>query len=186
MDDAEARALAARLEALLQQLESSADPAVGSTATEAVQTLLALYGEGLARIMALAAGQGGKGIVEAIAADELLAHLLLLHGLHPQSLETRVLHALEAVRPYLESHGGDVELRGVEDGVARLRLQGSCHGCPSSSATLKLAIEEAIERAAPDLERLEVEGVTPAPGPQPLLFFDTAPASHAGGPAAAG
>ena len=61
--------------------------------------------------------------------------------------------ALDEVRPYLASHGGDVELLGVEDGVVRLRLEGSCNGCPSSAMTLKLAIEEAIARAAPDVER---------------------------------
>jgi nitrite reductase/ring-hydroxylating ferredoxin subunit len=56
-----------------------------------------------------------------------------------------------------------VELIKVEDGVAYLRLEGSCHGCPSSTITLKLAIEEAIFKAAPDIDRLEVEGVTEPP-----------------------
>jgi Fe-S cluster biogenesis protein NfuA len=72
-------------------------------------------------------------------------------------VEKRVVRALEEVRPLLQSHGGNVELLGIEGGVARLRLQGNCHGRPASAMTLKLAIEEAIQKAAPDLERLETE-----------------------------
>jgi Fe-S cluster biogenesis protein NfuA len=77
-----------------------------------------------------------------------------------------VRQALEGVRPYLGSHGGDVELLGVEDGVARLRLAGTCNGCPSSTVTLQNAIEEALLKAAPDLERIDAEGVAE---PQPVL-----------------
>ena len=62
----------------------------------------------------------------------------------------------------MESHGGDVELLGVEDGVARMRLVGHCESCPASESTLELAIKKALEETAPDLEGLEVEGVTPA------------------------
>ena len=82
--------------------------------------------------------------------------------------------ALATVRPYMESHGGDVELLGIDDGVARLRLVGHCKGCPASAATLELAIKEAIEEAAPDLAGLEVEGVAARraghPGPSPGLL----------------
>ncbi len=74
-------------------------------------------------------------------------------------LEERVIEALDSMRPYMATHGGTVELLGVEDGVARLRLGGSCKGCPSSAATLEFAIKEAIDVAAPDLLGLEVEGV---------------------------
>jgi Fe-S cluster biogenesis protein NfuA len=81
------------------------------------------------------------------------------------------------VRPYLEQHGGDVELLGIDDGVARLRLQGTCNGCPSSTATLKHAIEDAIQRAAPDIEEIEAEG---AVEPSGLLQIEIAcpPALH--------
>jgi Fe-S cluster biogenesis protein NfuA/nitrite reductase/ring-hydroxylating ferredoxin subunit len=77
--------------------------------------------------------------------------------------------ALEEVRPYLQSHGGNVELLGVEEGVARLRMQGSCSGCPSSTVTLRLAIEEAIQKTAPDLERIEAEGVAEEPKQAPTI-----------------
>ena len=69
-----------------------------------------------------------------------------------------MVEALDSVRPYMESHGGNVELLGIEDGVARIRLEGSCEGCPASASTLELAIKQALDEAAPDLEGLVVEG----------------------------
>ena len=149
MQDAEVRGLVARVESLLEQLDPKA--------TEAVQALVELYGEALARFVA------GADPAE----DDLLSHLLLVHDLHPVDVETRVRRALEDVRPYLGSHGGDVELLDVSGGVAHLRLGGTCNGCPSSTVTLRNAIEEAIMRAAPDLERIEAEGVAE---PEPALI----------------
>ncbi|MEA2155332.1 MAG: hypothetical protein QOE11_1472, partial [Solirubrobacteraceae bacterium] len=105
------------------------------------------------------AGDSGLPIRDALLEDGIVASLLLIHGLYPVSLEERVVQALDSMRPYMATHGGTVELLGVEDGVARLRLGGSCKGCPSSAATLEFAIKEAIDIAAPDLLGLEVEGV---------------------------
>jgi Fe-S cluster biogenesis protein NfuA/nitrite reductase/ring-hydroxylating ferredoxin subunit len=167
LDDQGLQERVARIETLLEEIETLADPNARSKAAELVGVLLDLYGEGLARMMEVVAeGEERERTFEALAVDELVSHLLLLHGLHPLDVEARVIGALEEVRPYLQSHGGNVELLGVEGGVARLRLQGSCDGCPSSAMTLKLAIEEAIEKAAPDLEGIEAEGVTEAP-PKP-------------------
>ncbi|MGF1472518.1 MAG: NifU family protein [Rubrobacteraceae bacterium] len=164
-DESGVRERVARMEALLGEIENFEDPNARARAAEMVQVLLELYGEGLYRMMeTIAAGEDRERNFEAFTKDELVSHLLLLHGLHPLSVEERVLGALDEVRPYLESHGGEVELLGVEGGVARLRLGGSCDGCPSSTVTLKLAIEEAVEKAAPDLEGIEAEGVAePAP-----------------------
>jgi Fe-S cluster biogenesis protein NfuA len=87
----------------------------------------------------------------------MVASMLLLHGLHPDDLETRVLRGIEKVRPYLQSHGGDVELAGVRDGVVRLILRGTCGSCPSSSLTLKNAVEDALFEAAPDIVEIVAE-----------------------------
>jgi len=166
MDDGLARERVARVETLLEEVEALADPTARDRATELVQALLDLYGEGLERIVEQIAERDDGTIAEALAADELVSHLLLLHGLHPVALRTRVQSALDDVRPYLESHGGNVELLGVEEGVVRLRLEGSCSGCPSSAATLALAIEDAIHKAAPDVERIEADrGVEPPAAP---------------------
>ena len=117
--------------------------------------LLAMYDDGLQRIVAsLDDAQRA-----ALADDPVVASVLLMHDLHPVPLKERVLEALEEVRPYLQSHEGDVELLALEEGVARLRLKGSCNGCGASAATLELAIEEALLAIAPDLRGLDVEGV---------------------------
>lgn len=166
-----------RVENLLGDLEAFPDPNVHAKAQEMVESLLLMYGEGLNRILSTVWDcvdeETGAGIFGALAEDELVTHLLLLHDLHPVPVEERVLHALVQVRPYLESHGGDVELLRVDDGVAYLRLQGSCNGCPSSTATLKLAIEEAIRKAAPELDRIEAEGVA-EPKSHPVAFVSMA------------
>lgn len=175
MEDRDLAVRVARVETLLQELESLPDARARSTAEDAVRTVLDLYAEGLARITASVARLGGEGAVRALAADELVAHLLLLHGLHPVAVEDRVAQALEEVRPYLRSHGGNVEFLGITDGKARLRLRGSCSGCPSSALTLKLAIEEAIARTAPDLDGIEAEGVVaPRAGSHPVTFVPRA------------
>ena len=146
--------LIGRVEGLLGELESLPDARARDTALETVQAVVELYGAGLARIVA----EVGELQTTLLARDELVAHLLLLHDLHPVGVEERVREALESVRPYLGSHGGDVELLGVAEGVARVRMQGSCEGCPASSMTLKLAIEDAVLKAAPDVERVEADG----------------------------
>jgi len=158
VEDEAAREQVARVEALLEEIEALPDSGARDRATEMVAAILDLYGEGLARVLAYATDAGGEGLTEALADDELVSHLLFLHDLHPVPVEDRVRGALAEVRPYLESHGGDVELLGVEEGIVRLRLNGSCDGCPSSAMTLKLAIEDAVHKAAPDIEEVVAEG----------------------------
>ncbi len=155
-----------QIEALIVKIEQIADPATRASVEQLLQALMQLHGAGLERMLDLIweSGESGGAIIDTLARDEQIGGLLLLYGLHPLDLETRVRQALEKVRPYLRSHGGNVELSGITDaGVVRLRLQGSCHGCPSSAMTLKLAIEEAIYAAAPDVAALEVEGVVERP-----------------------
>jgi Fe-S cluster biogenesis protein NfuA/nitrite reductase/ring-hydroxylating ferredoxin subunit len=170
IDDQGLQERVARMETLLEEIETLPDRNARSKAAEVVGALLDLYGEGLARMMEVVAeGEERERTFDAFAEDELVSHLLLLHGLHPLDLKTRVIMALEEVRPYLQSHGGNVELLGVKEGVARLRMQGSCSGCPSSTVTLRLAIEEAIQKSAPDLEGIEAEGVAEEARPAPTI-----------------
>lgn len=154
------RTVGDRIEGLLADLRTIDDPRTRGTAEELVRSLLELYGGGLARMMEIVYDSPAGGeLFGRFAADDLVSSLLLLHDLHPEDTESRILRALDGVRPYLGSHGGDVTLLGIEDDVVRLRLEGSCHGCPSSSITMKLAIEKAIGEAAPEVARIEVEGV---------------------------
>ena len=157
-----------RLDALLQEVERFPDPAAQTHMRGTVRAVLDLYGAGIERMLGHveAAGEAGRAVLDAWAQDPVVGGLLLLHGLHPEGVEARVRQALEEVRPYLRSHGGNVELLGVDEGVVRLRLVGSCHSCPSSAVTMRQTIEEAIVGKAPDVTAVVVEGETEgAPGP---------------------
>lgn len=154
------RAVGDRIEAMLAELRTITDPRARKTAEELVRLLLELYGGGLERMMEIVdESPAGGPLFSRFAADDLVASLLLLHGLHPEDAEVRIARALDRVRPFLASHSGGVTVLGITDGVIRLRLEGSCHGCQSSMVTMKLAIEKAIEEAAPELTGIEVEGV---------------------------
>jgi Fe-S cluster biogenesis protein NfuA/nitrite reductase/ring-hydroxylating ferredoxin subunit len=155
------RAVGDRLDALVGELGALADPRARAKAEEVVRLLMHLYGAGLARIMELVdeAGAPAAPLLHRFGDDDLVASLLIVHGLHPLELEARVSRALDRVRPYLASHDGDVKLLGIEQGVVRLQLVGSCQGCPSSSVTMKHAVERAIQDAAPEVTRIEVVGV---------------------------
>jgi Fe-S cluster biogenesis protein NfuA len=92
-----------------------------------------------------------------------------------------VQRALDRVRPYLGSHAGGVQYLGVHDGVARLRLEGSCQGCPSSTVTVQLAIQGAVQEAAPEVTEVVVEGMS-APRVPHLLQIGPRPPEAGGEP----
>lgn len=164
------RDVGARVEELLATLRSGPAAGAGPAAEELVRLLVGLYGDGLSRIVAALREQGEPGLamLHKLTEDPLTESLLLLHDLHPLGVDARIQRALDRVRPYLGSHAGGVEYLGVTDGVARLRLEGSCHGCPSSTATVELAIAGAVQDAAPEVTDVVVEGMTAPPGPQLL------------------
>ncbi|WP_222263293.1 NifU family protein [Modestobacter marinus] len=148
-----------RIEALLEAAAAGGRVA-RERAEELVRLVADLYGAGLERLLGILhdTGRLDDDLLDRLAADELVAGLLTVHGLHPEDVGTRVLRALDGVRPYLGSHGGDVELLGVTgDGVVRLRMLGSCDGCPSSAVTLTLAVETAVRAAAPEVTGIAVE-----------------------------
>jgi Fe-S cluster biogenesis protein NfuA/nitrite reductase/ring-hydroxylating ferredoxin subunit len=154
--------LVGRVQQLSAEAESLQDPRARACAEELAAAVVQLYGEGLVRIFATL----DDDLRARLAADGVVASLMLIHGLYPVDLETRVQAALDSVRPYMDSHGGNVELLGIEDGIARLRLEGSCSGCGASQATMETAIERALEETAPDLLGIDVEGVVPPPKPR--------------------
>jgi Fe-S cluster biogenesis protein NfuA/nitrite reductase/ring-hydroxylating ferredoxin subunit len=146
----------ARVEQLLAQIGELGGGPAAATAEDLVRVLVAYYGDGLERITELIGPQG----VLNLAADPQVSTLLVLHGLHPLDVDTRIEQALDGVRPYLGSHAGGVSYLGVdENDVAHLRLDGSCSDCPSSTATVKLTIEDALLTAAPELQGIDVEGM---------------------------
>ena len=153
----EPEALVARVEELTARVEP------GGEAEQLAGALMDLYGEGLARIFDAIGDDGSEALRARLTEDGVVASLMLIHDLYPVPLEARVQEGLDQVRPYMETHGGNVELLGIEDGVAKLRLEGSCHGCAASASTLELAVEQALQATAPDLSGIDVEGVVEPP-----------------------
>ncbi len=161
-----------RVEQLIGRLNSSGDPELRATALELVQCVVELHGVALERMIeSIVQAPGGEAALDKAVGDDLVASVLLLHSLHPDSVETRVLRALDTVRPYLNTHHGDVEFVGLQDGVVRLRLVGSCGSCPSSSVTLKNAVEEALFAAAPEIVEIVAEDKTVADNSSKLVIL---------------
>jgi Fe-S cluster biogenesis protein NfuA/nitrite reductase/ring-hydroxylating ferredoxin subunit len=147
-----------RIETLLAEVRDG-DPAAADRAEELVGLLMEFYGSGLRRLLAIVdeGGALGPDVLDRLVDDQLVASLLILHRLHPLPVEARVQRALDGVRPYLGSHGGDVEIVAIEGDAVRVRMGGTCQGCASSAVTLRYAIEDAILAAAPEIARVDAE-----------------------------
>lgn len=157
-----------RIEALVNRIKAITDPEAAGAAIELLQSLMALHGAGIERMLDITweAGEQGRAIIDDFARDDLVASLLLLYGLHPLDLETRVAEALEKMRPHLRSQGCNAELLAVADSVVRLRFESSPNGCASSAQALRSAVEDAIYDAAPDVNAIEIEAAE-----QPASIF---------------
>src|SRR5258705_9726855 len=154
-----------RIQKLIERIETLPYPAAKELIQECMEAVLAFYGQGLTRILQVVneADAESQKVYRKLIHDDVIKGFLLIHDLHPLDVEARLGEALEKVRPYLKSHGGNVELVSLENGIARLRLQGTCQSCASSAVTLELAIKHAIEQACPDLVQFVVEGVASEP-----------------------
>jgi Fe-S cluster biogenesis protein NfuA/nitrite reductase/ring-hydroxylating ferredoxin subunit len=160
-NDSQWREAGDRIQTLLDSCAASGSAAY-ERAQHLVREVVGLYGAGLERIMRVAGDPGvQRGLAERLVTDDLVASLLLVHGLHPHDVHRRVSDALDRVRPYLGSHGGDVDLLEVNDDVLRLAFKGSCKSCPSSAVTLELAVEDAVRAAAPEISSIEVVTADP-------------------------
>lgn len=146
LDDAAVRDRLGRLDDLLAQVEQIPGPS-GELALDAVSALAGIYGEALARVAGYAARS--PDVLATIVGDELLGHLLVLHDVHPEPVEPRVARAIEDLRPAIRERGGEIELAGIERGVAEVRL--TLGGCGSSTAGVEEAVREAVLAVAPEL-----------------------------------
>lgn len=162
--EAQWRTAGERIQTLLDAL-ATGGPTARERAEQLVREVTDLYGAALERMLTLAVAAEPR-LAEVFAGDDLVASLLLVHGLHPHSVHRRVTDALASVRPYLGSHGGDVHLVGVADHTVTLRFDGSCQGCPSSAITLELAVQDAIRAAAPEIDTVDVIAAGPDSEPR--------------------
>jgi Fe-S cluster biogenesis protein NfuA len=165
LPDKEVRARVTRLDELLERLEQLPGPAT-QVAMEAIEALTEIYGTALARVTAMAGA--GRISAQSLAADEVVGHLLLLHGLHPHPPEQRIGRVLDEARPRL-GNNGDIELTGIDGGVAKIRITAA--GCPSTAAALASSITEAVLAAAPELAGVDPVVVKP-PAPPALIPVD--------------
>jgi len=156
-----------RLEELIGVLEAHPEPAASRSARELVSLVLNLHGIGLAKLTAiLIKSDGGAASMARLVEDDHVRAMLLLHGLHPDDLETRVRRAVERLRPHLGVHGIRVELLGIARGIVQLRLHPSDGVAVKASRLLTLPgeIEDAIVEAAPDVDKVLIEGFDPPGG----------------------
>jgi Fe-S cluster biogenesis protein NfuA len=163
--------VAERIDAIVREAGELDDPRARGAVEELVHLLMDLYGAGLARVLSIVRNANGSGphLVEALCGDGLVSSLLVLHGLHPLDIDTRVRRALDRVRSLIEARGGHLQVVSANEAGVRITLDLGGDGCGSSGGSVKLAVERAIEEAAPDARLVEVDMVRP-PAPEPALI----------------
>src|SRR5271169_5898856 len=142
-----------RIGALVQEIESIADPAVRASTTQLVQLIMEFHGTGLDRALEILADAGdpGMALIEKLGRDPVVSSLLVLYGLHPDSLEDRVNKAVERLASKLQREGAVVQLLSIEDGAVRVQVTPGEHSCGSTTKALRSTVEDAIYEAAPDV-----------------------------------
>jgi Fe-S cluster biogenesis protein NfuA len=154
-----------RIGALVEEIESIADPAVRTSTRHLVQLVMEFHGTALDRALEILAngGEPGMAFIEQLGRDPMVGSLLVLYGLHPESLETRVGKAVERLEPKLRRDGASIELLGMEEGAVRIRVTPGAHTCGSTTKALQATVEDAVYEAAPDIASLTVEGLDGQP-----------------------
>lgn len=154
-----------RIGGLVQEIESIADPAVRTATKNLVQSLMDLHGAAFEKALEIVAeaGEPGMALIDRLGRDSLVSSVLILYGLHPEEIETRVLKAVDRVRPQLRKQGCELDLLGVENGAIRLRVEAGSHTCGSTAKTVQSTLEAAMYDAAPDLTSLVIEGLEEKP-----------------------
>lgn len=160
-DDKDFQVKVQRIGELVAGLDAIADAESRASAKALVQLLLDLHAVGLERVLEIVVKPDGSGqqTIDDLGRDPLVSSLLVLYGLHPLDFESRVGQAVERVRPQVRKGGGELELLGMEGGIVRLHLQVTGHACGSTGKTLKKLVEDALYEAAPDVNRLLIEGL---------------------------
>jgi len=174
-----------RIGGLVQEIESIADPAARAATRDLVQSLMDLHGAVLEKTLDIVAdaGEEGLNIIDRLGRDSLVSSVLILYGLHPEDIETRVVRAVDRLKPQLRKQGCEVELLGVNDGAIRLRVETGSHTCGSTAKTVQATLEETIYDAAPDLTSLVIEGLEEKPA-SGFVALDKLMGGAAGSPVA--
>ena len=184
LGNTEFQAYTGRVERLVERAGALEDAAARTTALDLLQSVMDLHGAAVSRIVELLdATEAGRASLVRLGADPLICGLLVLYGVHPMPLEERLAHALENLAPQLRKHSGSAELIDVSEGVVRVKLQSSGHGCGTSPDALRTMVEQAILEAAPEIVEVAVEGAASGAarhsGFVPLNLIQPAPSQPA-------
>lgn len=162
--------LSGRIDDLVQRIEFIGDPAVRANVVTLVQSLMDLHQRGFSRIAErLQSDENGSRMFHSLASDDLIGGLLVLYGLHPDGLESRIKRAVLKVSAELASTKSSVELLGVDERVVRIRLRTALHGCSSNSSDVEKLIRDALYSDAPDVERVDIETIPAKTGADALV-----------------
>jgi Fe-S cluster biogenesis protein NfuA len=154
-----------RIGALVEEIETIADPAARSATRQLMQLVMEFHGAAIDRMLEILAngGEPGMAFIEQLGRDPMVSSLLVLYGLHPDTLETRVGKAVERLKSRLQRDGAAIELLGIKDGAVSVKVTPGDHACGSTTSALRSVVEDTIYEAAPDLASLTVEGLDGRP-----------------------
>lgn len=148
--------LAERADKAIAEIQSL-DPEVRAKAMALKSAIEEFHKVGLTQIVKkLKDDPNGKHLLFELVDDPTVYALFAMHGLIRADLRTQVSRVIEMVRPYMQSHGGDVTLVDVQDKAVFVRLSGNCNGCSMSSVTLRNTVEESLAEHVPEIEKVEV------------------------------
>lgn len=148
----------ARIGEIVEFLELSADPNARMIGKELLECVMTMHSSAIERILELIteAGEPGEAIIRKCGRDEAVSGLLLLYGLHPESMSTRVMRALQNSHKLLDRHDATAELVSItEDGAVTVRLEVKSRGC--GAASLPDELKASIQDAAPDASAIFLE-----------------------------
>jgi hypothetical protein len=149
LDDPAVRALLGALNDQLDQLEAMPGP-VSELGLTVVAGVAEIYGQALIRTLELA----DPAAVERMLDDELIAHLLALHGIHPESVEKRLTRVIDELRAAVSDQGGTVELDRLDETVAVMRVALGARA--SRSADVEHTVRRAVMTAVPELANVTI------------------------------
>ena len=150
-----------RISELVEEVESIADPAVRTTTKELMQSLMDMHGAVLERTLEVISetGEPGLELIAQLGRDPIVSSVLVLYGLHPEEVDTRVLRAVEQLKPQLRKQGCEVGALESTEGMVRLTVHTGEHACGSTAKTIRANLEGAIYDAAPDIISLTIVGL---------------------------
>ena len=148
-----------RIEQLVQEIESTADPATRATAKELVQSVMDLHAAAMERIVEVVTklGEPGAAVLHSLSHDELVGSLLVLYGLHPEDFAARVHRGLEKAQQVLARRGAAVRLLAINDSTVQVHIDTNGHSCGSTRGEFESIIRGALFETAPDTAEVIIE-----------------------------